>query len=129
MFAGFTSRWTSPRRVGGVEARGHLRDQIGRKLRVPAGRGLMKLRVCALHIIHRDEEQVPLPPGAVDRDDVGVPDRRRLPGLALEPRAEVGLRRELRGDQLERHDTVESEITRAVDDPLMLPRPMISSNR
>jgi hypothetical protein len=52
----------------------------------------------------------------VDRDHVGVVDRRRELRLALEALAEARVVRALGRDQLERHGTLQHELRRAVDD-------------
>jgi hypothetical protein len=106
-----------PARVGGLQAGGDLRDEPGREYGIESTADADEgLEVCALHVIHRDEEHVSLFARTVDRDDVGVPDRCRPPRLTLEALAELRLLSQLGNDHLERHDAVEVEIARAVHD-------------
>ena len=74
------------------------------------------MQVGAAHVAHDEVELPVLLAGAVDRDDVGVVDRRRHPRLALEALAEVGVGGAVGGDQLERDGAPEIELDGAVDD-------------
>ena len=86
-----------PARVGGVERRAGLRHQLGRQPRLQ--RAVLvehPAEVGAVDEAHRDEQEVAVVAGLVDRDHVRVVERRRDPRLALEPRAELLVARELR---------------------------------
>ena len=76
MFAGLTSRWTSPRGVGGVERAGDLGDDRGGARRRPAGpwRREHARAGPALDEAHRDVEPAVVLAGLVDRDHVRVVD-------------------------------------------------------
>src|SRR5438477_8651547 len=92
MFAGFTSRCTSPRAWRGVECGGDLPENAER----PPQRQLplaheQRLQVAALHVGHRDVEDPVLLACVEDRNDAGMVERRRQLRLAQEPLAVVSL--------------------------------------
>ena len=106
-------------RVRRVERAGHLGDDVRRAGRVAGG--ARRARACAgrrLDVAHRDVERpVVALARVVDRDDVGVVDRRRGARLADEAIAEVGVLGELRGDELQRDRAIEVELERSIDHP------------
>ena len=114
---GFTSRWTRPALVRGVERGGDLGDDPrgARGLEPPLGRD-QRPQVGALDEVHRHEQDAVLLAGVADLDDVGVADRDGGPRLAHEALAEPGVVGELRRDHLQRDDVVERQVGRPVDD-------------
>ena len=65
---------------------------------------------------HDEEDQVVVLFDRVNRDDVGVGEPRREPGLAQEAVLEAGLRGEVRREQFERDRPVEAHVTREKHD-------------
>ena len=70
----------------------------------------------ALQILHDDERAPVLLADVVDRADVRVVQRRRRPRFAREPAQRLRIPRELFGDELERHGTVQPRVFGFVDD-------------
>src|SRR5262249_8271276 len=63
-----------------------------------------------------DEVRGPLLlPDVVERADVRMVEAGDGPRLALEPRSDLGVRREVRGKHLHRDDAIEARVARAVD--------------
>ena len=92
MFAGFTSRWTSPRACAASSADAiwpRMRERAPQ--RQPALADEQRLEVAALDAGHRDVEEAVVLAGVVDRDDAGMVERGGELRLAQEPLAEVGL--------------------------------------
>ena len=107
MFAGLTSRWTSPRACAASSASPIWVDDArdARKVHRAAVDDLAQVR--ARHVAHGEVQDPVLLAAAVDRDDVRVLERRREPRLGLEAgdgRRVLGV---LRGDDLQRDGPVE----------------------
>jgi hypothetical protein len=107
------------------EPPGVRRIQRGRNLRDDRDRALGRQRavgadhraqVGAVDVAHRLVEHAVVLAGVVERQHVRVIDRRGDARLALEALAQARIVRELRDDQLERHDALECHLRRAVDD-------------
>ena len=105
------------RLVGRVE---RSRDRADDACHTPHRRhplGLDQLaQIGAVDQPHRDVEQLAFLPGVVDRDHVGVVDRRRQARFAPKALTEDGVGREARGDHLQRPRGVERYVARPVDD-------------
>ena len=106
-----------PDGVRGVERGADLqrdaRDAAGRDAALA---GEQALQVGPGHVAHDEVEVAALLAGRVDRDHVGMVDRRRDARLALEALAEAGIARPLGGDQLDGDGPAERQLGRAVDD-------------
>ena len=113
---GLTSRWTRPRACAASSAPATWAedaDGLGRlqwPVAQPAG------EVHAIDEAHRQEGGAVDLAGLVERDDVGVVDRGREVRLALEARPEVGVLRQLVGQQLEGHLAAQLALLGEVDD-------------
>src|SRR6185436_18727395 len=64
----------------------------------------------ALQILHGDERAAVLLADVVDRADVGMVERRGGPGFTLKAAQGLGITRQIAGDELERHRTVQARI-------------------
>jgi hypothetical protein len=106
-------------RVRLVQRARHLAEDVEgpRRIQRPFARQHLP-EVLALHEPH-DEEQHPFGlPGVVDRQDVGVVERGRQPGLTQEPLAEVLVGRELRRQHLQRDAAPQMDVFGRIDDAL-----------
>ena len=118
MFAGLTSRWTSPRACAASSAdaiwprrptarSGSRRPRLSQEAR----------KVASLDVAHREEEHAVRLAGGVDRDDVRMLERRGDLRLAEEAIAEPLVARKLRSEHLERDPPLERDLQRGVDGP------------
>ena len=104
-------------RVRGVERAAHLLADRGDALE-RQGAVLDRLgEVGALDPLHGDVGEAVDLAGGVHGDHIGMVDRGGEVGLALEAGAEVGLIAHLRRDHLERDETPQRDLARAIDDP------------
>ena len=69
----------------------------------------------ALDQLHHDGLNAVALLESVDRRDVGVAQRRQHARLALEPRQPIGIARERRGQDLDRHVAPQLRVPRAID--------------
>ncbi len=97
----------------GADLQRDARDAAGRDAALA---GEQALQVGPGHVAHDEVEVAALLAGRVDRDHVGMVDRRRHARLALEALAEAGIARPLGGDQLDGDRPAERQLGRAVDD-------------
>jgi hypothetical protein len=97
----------------GADLRADRGDAVGRQQAVARQQ---PLEVDALDVAHHEVEVAVLLAGGVDRHHVRVVDRRGHPRLALEPLAEAGVARAVRGDQLDRDRPPQRQLRRAVHD-------------
>ena len=105
-----------PRGVRGVERVGDLGDHArGARGVEPALAPEDPVQVRARHVAHDEVEVAVLLAGRVDRDDVRMVDRRGEAGLALEALPQLGVRRAVGGDELERDRAAEPQLGRTVD--------------
>ena len=104
--------------VGGVERRGALREQIDRPARIERSRFTDDLaQVGADDVVHHEEHEPFLFSGVVDRDHVGVVDRRGDPHLAPEALPERRVIGQLGRQHLQRVDALQRDVRHPVDDP------------
>ena len=104
-------------RVRGVERVRDLCDDRERARRIERALRAQELaKVGALHEAHDEVEAAVELARVVNRHDVRVLERHRELRLAREALAEAFVRGELGGHQLQRHDTLEAKVARAVDD-------------
>ena len=97
--------------VRGVQRRADLRDHARRPLRRELSLAPHQAAdVVAGDVAHRDVRDAVLLARVVDRDHVGVIDRRRDLGLAHEPRAHRLVIQQPGRDHLQRHGAVEREL-------------------
>jgi hypothetical protein len=104
-------------RVRPVQRRGDLREDAHGSPRLE--RSLLvehPAQVLAVNEAHHLEEDAVLLTGAVDRDHIGVVERRGDPRLGDEPPAESRLVGQPGRDHLDGHDAVEIDVLRPVDD-------------
>ena len=100
------------------EAFGHReRDLELARQRHPLGRTHALLEVTALEKLHRQKRQALFLAEVVNGDDVAVRQLRGGARLAEEAIPQLGLRMELRGNDLDRNDPGEQGIERLVDGP------------
>ena len=103
--------------VCGVERRADLGDDPrGAVRREPALGVDQRPQILTLHVAHDDEQQAVDLVGLVDRDDMAVIDRGGHARLALEAGAELDVRRQRRGDHLQRDRAREAQLCGPVDD-------------
>src|SRR3954469_3459826 len=102
--------------MGGVERTGHLGDDRCGELRLQPVLARHLLEVRAGHEPHRDVEQAIDLTGIVNRKRMRMVDRGGELPLASEAGPEIGIRRELRRDQLEGALALELQMRDAVDD-------------
>ena len=115
--AGLTSRCTSPRACAASSAAATwVTIRAARPGLEPALQRDQLAQVGALDEAHRHVQRPVLLARVVDRDHVGVVERRGDLRLALEALAELGVLGQLGGDQLERDRAVQREVDGAVDD-------------
>ncbi len=122
-FSGFKSRWTIPASCA-LARPSAICAAIGSSFfdrQRAAGEKLPQRR--ALHPLHRDVGDPALRPDVVDRDDVGVIERRGRPRLLLETLQPLRVRRQLRRQHLDRDLAREPRVPRPVDLPHSRPRP------
>jgi hypothetical protein len=103
-------------RVGGIERARHLREDPDRVPRIEAATLQALFQIRPLDIAHSDEEEVFGRPGLVDRNDVGMVDRRsefRLTEESITERVVLG---KTGGEELERNPPLEPQILGKVDD-------------
>ena len=86
-----------------ARGQGPLRDQLAQGL--------------AFHELHRHPGHGLRYADVVDGDDVGIVERGRGFGFALEPRQVRGVGSQLRGEHLDRHAPIQSRVARRVDFP------------
>ena len=79
----------------------------------PGGEAVLQRR--ALQILHGDERSAVLLADVVDRADVWMVERRGGPGFTLKAAQGLGITRQIVGDELERHGTVQPRIFGFVD--------------
>jgi hypothetical protein len=106
-----------PARVGGVERRAELRDQVrGARGLEPAVPPDQHAQVVAVDVAHRDEQRPVRLARLVDGNDVRVVERRRELRLTLEAAPEVLVLRQLRDDQLQRDHPAQADLLGEIDD-------------
>ncbi len=102
--------------MGGIERPGDLAQELDRQRRRQRPVTQAAGEVGAIDVAHGQEEHPLDLAGLVKRDDVGMVDRRRQARLALEARPEVGVLRQLVGEELEGDLATELPLLREVDD-------------
>ena len=110
MFAGFTSRWTSPApcAVSNASATGARMPSACFGSNAP--QSLATGQVAAPHVAHRDVEQAVVLAGLVDRNDVGVIEGGGEPGLPHESLAKIGVVRDFVAQNLQGDRAVQSKV-------------------
>ena len=114
-FSGFRSRWTIP----AAWAFARPSETCAATLRtfftgIGPGDGQLAQRL-AVDELHRDEGRLAFAADLVDRDDVGMVQRRGGPRLLLEPREAFAVGRERLGKDLQRDFAAEPRVPRPVD--------------
>ncbi len=103
-------------RVGGIEGARHLCEEAYRVRRVQTAALEALSQVTPLDVAHGDEEEVLGRAGLVDRDDVGMVDRRGQLRFAQEAVTKRFVLGEAGSQQLERNPPLEPQILGQVDD-------------
>ena len=103
--------------VRGGEALRHPRRVLGGLAHADRPLAQPRAHRLALEHLRHHEEPIALLAGVVDRDDVGVRERRHRLRLGLEAGERVGVIGEVLGQHLDRHVALEAGVAGAVDLP------------
>ena len=116
-FSGLMSRWTMPLSCAAARPSATLRRVLGGLAHADRPLAQPRAHRLALEELRHHEEPIALLAGVVDRDDVGVRERRHRLRLGLEAGERVGVIGEVLGQDLDRHVALEAGIAGAVDLP------------